>query len=44
VKTTSATTFSNGACGDLKNGGGVYAIGVKQSDGTLLASQIYFPK
>jgi len=44
VKTTSATTFTNGACTDLKNGSGVYAVGTKQSDGTLLASQIYFPK
>jgi hypothetical protein len=44
VKTTSATTFTNGACADLKNGGGLYAVGTKQSDGSVLASQIYFPK
>jgi hypothetical protein len=44
VKTTSATTFTNGACTDLKNGSSVYAVGVKQTDGSVAASLIYFAK
>jgi hypothetical protein len=44
VKTTTSTVFTNKVCTELKNGDTVYAIGPKQSDGTLLASKIYFAK
>ena len=42
VKTTTSTVFTSKGCTELKNGDTVYAIGPKQSDGTVLASKIYF--
>ena len=42
VKTNSATLFNNKACAELKIGDTVYAIGPKQSDGSVLASKIYY--
>ena len=42
VKTDAATTFNNRSCGELRNGDVVYAIGPKQSDGSIAASRIYF--
>src|SRR5260221_178995 len=41
-KTNSASVFSGKECGELKNGDTVYAIGPKQSDGSVLASKIYY--
>jgi hypothetical protein len=42
VKTNSATVFNNKTCAELKSGDTVYAIGPKQSDGSVLASKIYY--
>jgi hypothetical protein len=42
VKTNSATVFNNRACAELGNGDTVYALGPKQSDGSVLASRIYY--
>ena len=42
VKTNSATVFNARACAELRNGDTVYAIGPKQSDGSVLASKIYY--
>ena len=42
VKTGSATVFNAKTCAELKNGDTVYAIGPKQSDGSVLASKIYY--
>jgi hypothetical protein len=40
VKTTAATVFHDGACGALQVGTVIEATGMKQSDGSLLASRI----
>ena len=42
VKTNSATVFNARACAELKSGDTVYAIGPKQSDGSVLASKVYY--
>jgi len=44
AKTNAATVFTNKTCAELKNGDTVYAIGPKQSDGSVLASKVYFVK
>jgi hypothetical protein len=40
VKTTAATVFHDGACGALQVGTVIEATGMKQGDGSLLASRI----
>jgi hypothetical protein len=48
IQTNSATEFvkdnAPASFGDLVVGGGVYASGTRQNDGSLLASKIIFPK
>jgi hypothetical protein len=48
IQTNSATEFvkdnAPASFGDLVVGGGVYAAGTRQNDGSLLASKIVFPK
>jgi uncharacterized protein DUF5666 len=40
IKTTSSTTFAGKGCGDLKNGDTLGLAGVKQDDGTVVATYL----
>ncbi|MBI3403161.1 MAG: hypothetical protein HY048_17245 [Acidobacteria bacterium] len=40
VKVTAATTFSAGACGDVKAGATVNLVGTRQTDGSVVASRV----
>jgi hypothetical protein len=40
VRTNNATTFSGKACGELKVGDAIGVAGVRQTDGTVLASLV----
>jgi len=42
VRTSAATVFNVKTCAELKNGDTIYAIGPKQSDGSVAASKIYY--
>src|SRR5215471_5173476 len=42
VKTNASTVFNNRTCAELRNGDTVYAAGPRQSDGSVLASRLYY--
>jgi hypothetical protein len=44
VRTNSATTFSGKSCGELRNGDAVGLAGTRQSDGSVVATTVYFSK